>query len=72
VEFFKELDETGAKIMLSNSDPKNESPEDSFFDDLFADYYLDRVPAKRMINCNGARRGDINELIVTNYRVKKT
>jgi len=72
VEFFKELDEKGAKIMLSNSDPKNENPEDSFFDDLFADYYIERLPAKRMINCNGARRGDISELIITNYKVKKT
>jgi DNA adenine methylase len=72
VEFFKELDEKGAKIMLSNSDPKNENPDDSFFDDLFSDYYIERVPAKRMINCNGARRGDINELIITNYRLKKT
>jgi DNA adenine methylase len=72
VEFFKELDEKGAKIMLSNSDPKNENPDDSFFDDLFSDYSIERVPAKRMINCNGARRGDINELIITNYLVKKT
>jgi len=67
--FFRELDEKGAKIMLSNSDPKNENLDDSFFDDLFSDYYIERVPAKRMINCNGARRGDINELIITNYRI---
>lgn len=71
-EFFKELDEKGAKVMLSNSDPKNENPDDLFFDDLFSDYFIERVPAKRMINCNGARRGDINELIITNYRKKKT
>ena len=71
-EFFKELDEKGAKVMLSNSDPKNENPDDSFFDDLFSEYFIERVPAKRMINCNGARRGDINELIITNYRKKKT
>jgi DNA adenine methylase len=71
VEFFKELDEKGAKILMSNSDPKNEDPNDSFFDDLFSDYYIERVPAKRMINCNGARRGDINELIITNYPVTK-
>ena len=71
-DFFKELDGIGAKIMLSNSDPKNENPNDSFFDDLFSEYYIDRVPAKRMINCDGARRGNINELIITNYPVKKT
>jgi DNA adenine methylase len=66
--FFKELDKKGAKIMLSNSDPRNEKPDDSFFDELYADYTIERVPAKRSINCNGARRGNINELIITNYR----
>jgi DNA adenine methylase len=71
-EFYKELDETGAKIMLSNSDPKNENPGDSFFDDLYSDYYIERVPAKRMISCNGQGRGNINELIITNYRTKKS
>jgi len=72
VNFFKELDAKGAKIMLSNSDPKNENSEDSFFDDLFSEYYIERVSAKRMINCNGSRRGNINELIITNYPTKKT
>ena len=66
--FFKELDKKGATIMLSNSDPRNENPDDSFFDELYADYTIERVPAKRSINCNGARRGEINELIITNYR----
>jgi DNA adenine methylase len=65
--FFRELDEKGAKVMLSNSDPRNENPDDSFFDDLFAGYSIERVPAKRIINCNGARRGDISELVITNY-----
>jgi DNA adenine methylase len=65
--FFKELDAKGAKIMLSNSDPRNENPKDTFFDDLYAGYSIERVPAKRMINCNGARRGNISELIITNY-----
>jgi DNA adenine methylase len=70
VEFFKELDRKGAKIMLSNSDPRNENPDNTFFDDLFADYTIERVPAKRMINCNGSRRGCINELIITNYPIE--
>jgi DNA adenine methylase len=72
VDFFKELDGKGAKIMLSNSDPKNENPDDTFFDDLFSEYYIERIPARRMINCNGARRGNINELIITNYPVNQT
>lgn len=72
VKFFRELDGKGAKCMLSNSDPRNENPDDTFFDDLFADYYIERVPAKRKINCNGSGRGEINELIITNYPVEKT
>jgi len=68
VQFFKELDKKGAKIMLSNSDPQNQNPNDTFFEDHFSDYTIERVPATRMINSDGARRGKINELIITNYR----
>ncbi|MDD1695716.1 MAG: DNA adenine methylase [Methanoregula sp.] len=68
VNFFKEIDKKGAKIMLSNSDPQNHNPSDSFFDDHFSDYTIERVPAKRTINSVGAGRGKINELIITNYR----
>ena len=67
VEFFRELDRKGAKVMLSNSDPRNQDPNDTFFDDHFSDFTIERVPANRVINSNGARRGKINELIITNY-----
>lgn len=67
-EFFTYVDKKGAKIMLSNSDPRNENPGDTFFEDLYSGYTIERVPAKRMINSNGASRGAINELIITNYR----
>jgi DNA adenine methylase len=67
VQFFREVDQKGAKVMLSNSDPCNQDPDDTFFDDHFSDYTIERVPATRMINSNGARRGKINELIITNY-----
>ncbi len=53
--------------MLSNSDPKNIDPDDDFFDTLYADYRIERVPAKRMINSDRTKRGEINEIIVTNY-----
>ena len=42
-DFFKELDARGAKIMLSNSDPRNQDSHDTFFDDLFAGYSIERV-----------------------------
>jgi len=66
-DFFKKLDNKGAYLMLSNSDPKNENPDDEFFDELYNGYNIERVPAKRFINCDASKRGAINEIIVRNY-----
>ena len=65
--FFRQLDGQGAKLMLSNSDPKNEDPNDDFFDKAYSDYTIERIPAKRQINSKGDQRGAINELLITNY-----
>ena len=65
--FCRDIDRAGAQFMLSNSDPKNENGADSFFDDLYRGFRIARVPARRMINCNGSRRGAIRELLVANY-----
>ena len=66
-ELFSELDETGAKLMLSNSDPKNTDENDEFFDDIFSEFTIHRVNARRAINSDGKGRGDITEILVTNY-----
>lgn len=66
-EFFSLIDQTGAKVMLSNSDPKNEDPTDHFFDDLYEAFKIERVMAKRSINSVGGKRGEIHEIIVMNY-----
>lgn len=66
--FFKEMDQRGAYLMLSNSDPKNEDPDDEFFDNLYTNFNIERVPAKRHINCDASKRGKINEIIVRNYQ----
>ena len=71
-EFYRELEKKGAQIMLSNSDPKNETPDDNFFDTLYADFTIERVPARRIINSKGSGRGEINELVITNYRERTT
>ncbi|MDD4299823.1 MAG: DNA adenine methylase [Methanomicrobium sp.] len=65
--FFKECDLKSAKVMLSNSDPKNTDPDDNFFDSLYEGFRIERVPAKRQINSKGSGRGEINEIVVTNY-----
>jgi len=64
---FKYIHEKGAFVMLSNSDPKNNNPDDNFFDELYKDFNIARIPARRMINSDASRRGNINEIVVTNY-----
>lgn len=67
---FKKINQKGAKLMLSNSDPKNVNPKDNFFDEIYKDFYISRIPAKRMINSVASKRGEITEILVTNYPVK--
>ena len=66
-EFFKKMNKKGIYLMLSNSDPKNEEPENDFFDKLFKEFTIEKILARRMISCNGSGRGQINELIIVNY-----
>ena len=68
--FFKDMDKKGAKMLLSNSDPKNENPEDDFFEDAYESYQIYRVKASRAINSKASKRGKINELIIPNYSVE--
>lgn len=65
--FIDRVDKKGAKIVLSNSDPKNSNKNDNFFDDLYKEYTIKRINAKRMINSKGNKRGNITELLVVNY-----
>lgn len=64
--FVDELNASGAKIVLSNSDPKNVDPEDRFFDELYKAYRIKRISATRMINSKAEARGKINELLICN------
>ena len=64
--FIDEINLSGAKIVLSNSDPKNVNEDDNFFDDLYKNYKINRVEATRAINSKGDKRGKINELLICN------
>ena len=65
----RRLSDRGAKVMVSNSDPKNTCPDDDFFDDLYAGMNINRIQAARAINSKGDGRGKISELLITNYPV---
>lgn len=55
-----ELSSKGIKFMLSNSSTE-------FIHDLYSEYQVIIVKAKRSINSNGRKRGEIDEVIIRNY-----
>lgn len=65
--FVDDMHRKGAKIVISNSDPKNSNTEDEFFDNIYSSHKIKRVEATRMINCNSEARGKIRELLISNF-----
>lgn len=66
-QYVNTLTEKGAKILISNSDPSNVNPWDTFFQDLYKGYHFYAVEATRMINSKGSGRGKIYELLISNF-----
>lgn len=65
--FCDRVSDAGALFMLSNSDCRAKNPDDTFFDDLYGDYRIDRVLASRNVNSVGSKRGKLSEIVVHNY-----
>ena len=65
-EFCDQVNAAGHSFMLSNSDPKGKNG-DTFFDDLYAEYQIERVWASRNVNANAAKRGKLTEILVSNF-----
>ncbi|MDY2889576.1 MAG: Dam family site-specific DNA-(adenine-N6)-methyltransferase [Candidatus Caccosoma sp.] len=59
-EVFKELSKKGVYVMLSNHNTK-------FINELYKDFHITVVNAKRMINSKADGRGDVEEVLITNY-----
>lgn len=65
-DFCNKLDILNHTWILSNSDVKGKDENDNFFDDLYSDFNIQRVEAKRSINANPEKRGKLTELLITN------
>jgi DNA adenine methylase len=65
--FCQNLDQKGHDWLLSNSDLRNIEGENNYFDNLYSDFNIQRVKAKRSINSDATKRGEINELLISNY-----
>ena len=59
--------EKGAHVVVSNSDPKNANADDNFFDEIYSKHNISRVMASRMINSKSSGRGEISELLISNF-----
>ena len=66
--YYNKLNVKNAKLMLSNSNPKNTDENDDFFENIYKGFNINEVSAKRMINSNAKGRGEISELLITNYK----
>ena len=65
--FCHQLTERGSLWMESNADCSAKNPEDTFFEDLYKNYRIERVYASRAINANPSKRGKLTELLIKNY-----
>ena len=65
--FCHQLSDAGCYWMQSNADCSAKNPEDTFFEELYKDYRIERVYASRYINANPAKRGKLTELLIKNY-----
>ena len=61
-EMCDKINEKGYLFLQSNSDSEN-----NFFGNLYSDYNITTVKAQRKINCDGTKRGKINEILISNF-----
>lgn len=65
--FCHDLSAKGYLWMENNADCSSKHPEDTFFEQLYKGYRIDRVSASRSINANPQKRGKLTELLIRNY-----
>ena len=65
-DFCHKLNAMNHTWILSNSDVKGKDENDSFFDELYSDFNIQRVDARRSINAKPEKRGTLKELLITN------
>lgn len=66
-QFCDKIHQNGYYFILSNSDLKNHDWSNLFFDQLYQNYNIKRVKARRNINSKGDQRGELFELLISNF-----
>ena len=66
-EVVRSLSDKGARILLSNSDPRSVDPNDYYFDKLYDSFYIKRIDALRLIS--RVNRDSVKELLISNIKL---
>lgn len=67
--FYSELSNAGYHVLMSNSDCKSHDMSATLLEDIYKEYLIERVSAKRCISANSLKRGLITELLIRNYEL---
>lgn len=67
-DFYTKMSVAGCHVLLSNSDGTTSDPNNTYLDNLYRDFIIYRVFAKRSISCSGNKRGPVPELLIRNYK----
>lgn len=65
-DFCHSITQKGAMFLASNSDPKEETTGESFFEQIYHQFRIKRVSATRLINANANCRGAVSEIMISN------
>lgn len=66
-DFCNKLNTLNHSWILSNSDVKGNDNTNNFFDELYSEFNIQRVEARRSINATPDKRGVLTELLITNH-----
>jgi DNA adenine methylase len=67
-DFCIQLDKKGSYWILSNSDVREKNKKERYFDKLYSNFTVKRVKARRSINANPQKRGELSEVLITNQK----
>lgn len=65
-DFCRRISQKNAMFIASNSDPKEETTGESFFEQIYHQFEIKRVSATRLINANPNNRGFVSEIMISN------
>lgn len=61
------INNANSLFLMSNSDPSYYDKSNNILENMYSDFNILKIKAKRLINANPNKRNEINELLIKNY-----